>query len=51
MRSGVVTDKASGELLPFIPVGIADTQIGSTTDGKGTFVLENVPIGRHTSTG
>lgn len=45
---GVITDKASGELLPFIPVGIANTQMGTTTDEEGMFVLKNVPIGRHT---
>jgi hypothetical protein len=45
---GVVTDKASGESLAFVPVGIEDSQIGSSTDDKGVFVLENVPIGRHT---
>lgn len=45
---GVITDRASGESLPFTAVGIADTQMGTTTDEEGMFVLNNVPIGRHT---
>src|SRR5690554_6737639 len=45
---GTVTDRASGEALPFVAVGIADTQMGTTTDEQGIFVLDAVPIGRHT---
>jgi len=45
---GRITDKASGELLAFVNVGIMNTQMGSTTDENGQFVLKNVPIGRHT---
>ena len=35
-------------MLPFIAVGIANTEMGTTTDEKGMFVLENVPLGRQT---
>ena len=45
---GRITDKASGELLAFIHVGIANTPMGTTTNEEGVFVLNNVPIGRHT---
>ncbi len=45
---GVITDKASGELLPAISVKIANTQMGTISDEVGVFVLENIPIGRHT---
>lgn len=45
---GLITDKASDELLAFIHVGIANTPMGTTTDEAGVFVLKNVPIGRHT---
>ena len=44
---GIVTDKASGEPLYSVTVGMSDVNIGTTTDEKGLFVLNDVPIGRH----
>lgn len=44
---GAVTDKASGEPLPYASVGLLGTTIGATTNDGGEFVLPNVPIGRH----
>ena len=45
---GVITDKASGEKLEYIHVGIENTQMVTTSDKDGIFILKNVPIGRHT---
>ncbi|MDR2039000.1 MAG: carboxypeptidase-like regulatory domain-containing protein [Bacteroidales bacterium] len=45
---GIVTDRASGEPLYAVAVVLDDSRTGSTTDEKGMFVLDNVPIGRHT---
>ncbi len=45
---GIVTDRASGEPLYPAIVKIDGANIGSPTDEKGTFILENVPLGRHT---
>lgn len=45
---GVATDYASGQPLPAISIGIANTQMGTTTDEAGMFVLKNVPLGRYT---
>ena len=45
---GIVTDQASGEPLHSATVALTDINIGTTTDENGAFVLNNVPIGRHT---
>lgn len=45
---GVVTDKASGELLTGVNVEITNSQKGALTNEEGLFALQNVPIGRHT---
>ena len=47
---GVVTDKASGELLADVNVEITEAKIGAITNEEGLFALQNVPIGRHTVT-
>lgn len=45
---GVVVDRSSGAPLPLISVGLLDLpQKGTVTDDNGTFILENVPVGRH----
>lgn len=45
---GVITDRSSGEALPFVSVGLSDLpNIGTTTDDDGQFTLHNVPVGRH----
>ena len=45
---GVVTDKASGEPLPFITINLLDMpQLGGVSDDNGKFSLTNVPVGRH----
>jgi len=44
---GVVTDRASGESLAGITVELVGRSMGTATGADGRFVLQNVPIGRH----
>lgn len=45
---GIVTDKASGEPLPFITINLLDMpQLGGVSDDNGKFSLTEVPVGRH----
>ncbi len=44
---GIVTDKASGEPLYGVTVMLDNQSTGTTTNGEGRFVLNDVPIGRH----
>src|SRR5690606_28518797 len=44
---GMVKDKVSGEPLPAISIYLYNTQLGTSTDEHGQFVLHKVPIGRH----
>lgn len=45
---GVVVNADTGAALPYISVGITDIpEIGAITDSLGNFILNNVPIGRH----
>lgn len=39
--SGVVTDAVTGETVPFVNVGFADTRVSTTTDFDGAFTLES----------
>ena len=46
---GIVTDRASGAPLSYVSIGLLDKpEIGVTADEDGKFVLNNVPVGRHT---
>lgn len=45
---GVVTDKASGEPLYMVAVGLEGSASGAVTGADGSFVLEDVPLGRQT---
>lgn len=46
---GTVIDRASNLPLPYVSVGLEDIpQEGTMTNAHGQFVLNNVPIGRHT---
>ncbi|MDR0604943.1 MAG: carboxypeptidase-like regulatory domain-containing protein [Bacteroidales bacterium] len=47
---GIVTDAASGQMLPNVTVVIQDSNpvIGTTTGDDGYFRLDNLPIGRYT---
>ena len=45
---GHITDKKTGEHLPFIKVFIAGTTIGTTTDATGHYFLKNLPEGQFT---
>lgn len=45
---GHVTDKKSGEHLPYINIVLKNTTIGTTTDATGHFVLKNLPEGKFT---
>ncbi|MDH6305290.1 hypothetical protein M2459_002390 [Parabacteroides sp. PF5-5] len=45
---GVVTDRSSGAPLPYVTIMLQDIPLtGTTTNEKGEFILQNVPIGRH----
>jgi hypothetical protein len=46
---GTVTDAASGQILSGITVVILDSNpvIGTTTDDRGNFHLDRLPIGRY----
>ncbi|GAB4287406.1 MAG: hypothetical protein Kow0098_03910 [Ignavibacteriaceae bacterium] len=45
--AGKVTDKATGEPLPFVNVLIEGTNYGAATDLDGNYVILNVPPGRY----
>ena len=45
--SGVVTEASSGMPVASAQVGIARTQLGSTTTSAGRFTIANVPVGTH----
>lgn len=46
---GIITDAASGEIIPFASVALADTpEKGDMSDNDGNFQIKNVPVGRHT---
>jgi hypothetical protein len=46
---GTVTDAASGQILPGATVVILDSNPinGTTTDDRGNFLLDNLPVGRY----
>lgn len=45
---GHVTDKKSGEHLPYITVALKGTTIGTATDASGHYFLKNLPEGEFT---
>jgi len=45
--TGTVTD-TEGKLLETVNVGLLDTQIGSTTNEQGEFIISTVPTGSYT---
>ncbi|NWF49652.1 MAG: TonB-dependent receptor [Ignavibacteriaceae bacterium] len=45
--AGRVTDKATGEGLPFVNVIVEGTNYGAATDIDGNYVILNVPPGRY----
>lgn len=45
---GHITDKNTGEHLPYIKVFIEGTTIGTTTDATGHYFLKNLPEGQFT---
>ncbi len=44
---GTVIDNASNSTLPFVNIVIQNTNIGTTTDSLGNFVLQGVNVGRY----
>lgn len=42
---GHVTDKETGEHLPFIVIGVKGSTIATTSDATGHFMLKNLPVG------
>ena len=45
--TGVVTDAATGEPLPFVNITIEGTVLGAASDLDGNFVILNIPPGRY----
>jgi outer membrane receptor protein involved in Fe transport len=45
--NGKVTDKTSGEALPFVNILIEGTNFGAATDLDGNYVILNIPPGRY----
>ncbi len=45
--TGKVTDKATGELLPFVNITIEGTNLGAATDIDGNYVILNIPPGKY----
>ena len=45
--SGTVTDQKTGKPLQHVEVYIHHLKIGSVSDSRGNFVLNNVPAGKH----
>jgi outer membrane receptor for ferrienterochelin and colicin len=46
--TGKVTDKETGEPLPFVNITIEGTMLGAATDMDGRYVILNIPPGRYT---
>ncbi len=46
--TGKVTDKETGEPLPFVNITIVGTNIGAATDINGNYVILNIPPGKYT---
>ncbi len=44
--AGHTIDKTTGAHLPYVAISIEGTNIGTTTDGSGHFILRNLPAGR-----
>lgn len=44
---GFVSDGSNGEKLPFANVYLKGTEIGTSTNNKGYYILQNVPEGRY----
>lgn len=44
IASGFVTDKETGEKIPYVTVYVNGTTIGTTTDEGGFFELKNIPL-------
>jgi outer membrane receptor protein involved in Fe transport len=42
---GMVTDRDSKEPLTGVNLMVAETTLGSTTDGNGYYIIQNVPVG------
>lgn len=46
---GIVTDHLSGEVLPSVSISIIEYKnAATTTDSKGEFKTQNIPVGRYT---
>lgn len=46
---GIVTDRSSGQPIPFTVIGLLEKpDTGTTTDEQGEFILKNIPVGRYT---
>ena len=46
--AGAVTDEDTGQALSGANIRLADTELTSVTDGRGRFVITNVPPGNYT---
>ena len=45
---GHITDKISGEHLPFVNISLKGTTLGTATDATGHFFMKNIPEGKYT---
>jgi len=45
--TGKVTDKKTGEPLPFVNVTLEETNIGAATDLDGKYIILNIPPGKY----
>ena len=45
---GHITDKISGEHLPFVNISLKGTTMGTATDATGHFFMKNIPEGNYT---
>ena len=46
---GIITDAASGQILPYVSVVVLNTNpvVGAISDSDGSFNLSNLPVGRY----
>ncbi|GHT20372.1 prevent-host-death protein [Bacteroidia bacterium] len=44
---GVVRDAASGQVLPYVSVGVLNSTVGAVSDENGVFRIDKLPVGRY----
>ena len=46
LLQGKVTDALTGEMLPGVYIYVPELQVGTITDGNGSYRLNNIPLGK-----